>query len=769
MTWFAHSTEDGDRSRWEPLAVHLRRVAEKAGELAGAFGAAPLGEAAGLLHDLGKYDERFRRRLEGENLRHDHSTAGACVAVDRFGALGKLLAYGIAGHHAGLANGVHEENSDQRRGALAERIGDKAKQVQAKTALNAAEADGLAPPDRLRMPPLRMRSNMDAGFTCAFFARMLFSCLVDADRLATAEFKVASGEIDAEVIEYPALQVLRERLDLHLARIQREAKDTDINRLRTRVLSHVRLKAELQPGIFTLTVPTGGGKTLTSLAFALDHAIRHKLDRVVYVIPFTSIIEQTADVFRRALLPFGRAVLEHHSGFDETRTAREDATSDADREARMHRRAAETWDMPVVVTTAVQFFESLYSGHTTRCRKLHNLARSVIVLDEAQTLPVPLLRPCVAAIDELARNYGASVVLCTATQPALKETDDPEQSFKGGLRIANDRELAPEPRMLYQALKRVEVRHLGKLGDGELAERLAGSEQALVIVNTRKHARELYQKLKARPGARHLSTLMCALHRREVLAGIRDDLRAGRPCSVVATSLIEAGVDVDFPLVYRAEAGLDSIAQAAGRCNREGGRGLSDSFTFIFEPADPAHNLKALNAYADTMRGVLRNVPDALSLDASDRYFRELYKKLGHENLDAPGILAALSGARSSFDFPFERIADDFRMIDDRSLPVIVPFYPIDGRSDRETVLELVEALRHAGHTGGIARKLQPYVVGVPGRAHAALLAAGSAMTIAPERLGHAFVQLTNADLYSYEIGLDWSDPAFRNAESNIF
>jgi CRISPR-associated endonuclease/helicase Cas3 len=392
---------------------------------------------------------------------------------------------------------------------------------------------------------------------------MLFSCLVDADfRDTEAFYAAAEGRLVDR--DWPALPMIIERLladfEAHIAHKRSIAPETRVNRLRNEVLAHVRTRAAEPTGLFSLTVPTGGGKTLASLAFALYHARRHGLDRIVYAIPFTSVIDQTAAIFRDVL---GKdIILEHHSAIDEERiSCREGADKS--------RLAMEDWAAPIVVTTNVQFFESLFANRPSRCRKLHNLARSVIVLDEAQTIPLAVLRPCVAVLDELGRNYGTSIVLCTATQPAVSVPD-----FLGGIELGPDRELAPEPIRLHAALKRVEVRHGGEMMDDDLIVALGAVHQGLMIVNSRAHALALYYKATAAgvDGVVHLTTRQYAAHRREILADIRARLNDGRACRLIATSLVEAGVDLDFPKVWRAEAGLDQIAQAAGRCNREGRR-----------------------------------------------------------------------------------------------------------------------------------------------------------------------------------------------------
>ncbi|QFU18027.1 CRISPR-associated endonuclease Cas3'' [Microvirga thermotolerans] len=755
--WYAHSTNLADRSDWEPLRDHLRHVGDRARSFAARFGAGEFGEVLGLLHDLGKYDPNFLRRLEGEGLRHEHSTAGAVIASRRYGPIGKLLAYAVAGHHAGLADGVRDERGDIQRRSLAERLGDAKSIEQAEAALARAQADGLALPAGLNGVPLQ-GERQHPGFDIAFFGRMLFSCLVDADYLATESFYVQTCRSSAERAGFPDVAALRETLDAYLAgEIAPKADRSALNRLRSDILSHARALADRPPGVFTLTVPTGGGKTLTSLAFALDHAVRHGLDRIVYVIPFTSIIEQTADVFRTALAPHADAVLEHHSAFDEMKL-REDDTRDK------LRLAAENWDAPLIVTTAVQFFESLFSDRPSRCRKLHHLARSVIVLDEAQTLPVSLLRPCVAALGELVRRYGASLVLCTATQPVLHENPaEKDRSFKGGL--PKGVELAPDPSRLFENLRRATITHAGTLADDALAERLAQAEQVLCIVNTRTHAQDLYRILAGRSGTYHLSTLMCAAHRREILAEIRQRLKDGAPCRVVSTSLIEAGVDIDFPLVYRAQAGLDSIAQAAGRCNREGLRPVDRSPTVVFDVADEKHVLKSLNLYADVARGFLRRGRDPRTPEVMEEYFREVYWLKGNDELDRPGILRRCAEGGRRLDLPFASVAQDFRMIDSVFAPIIVPWG--DARALVEE-LRRMAALPEPVPVGRLARKLQPYAVGIPEQIRARLVATAAASVVGGSRFGDQFVWLENADLYRPDVGLVWEDPTFREAGSLI-
>lgn len=749
---FAHSLPGRPESDWEELSSHARGVGEVAGGFADRFGAREAARLAGHLHDIGKVSAAFQAYIRGDGPSPDHSTAGAVVAdglfadgIDRLVA--RLVAFAVAGHHAGLADGAD---------------------LVARLARDILDHDGwqavVPPPAASIAPRLAGSPRASAGYRLALLGRMIFSCLVDADFLETERFYAGADNADVPRGGHAPLDELRRRLDDHLAGFA--GRPGELNRHRAEILDHARSRAALPPGLFTMTVPTGGGKTLAGLAFALHHAIRHGLDRVVYVIPYTSIIEQTADVFRRALIghpvPSDRIirpeevphVLEHTGAVDW-----DGIESDADgRDALQKlRRAAENWDVPVVVTTAVQFFESLHASRPARCRKLHNLARSVIVLDEAQTLPVPLLRPCMAALDELAAGYGASVVLCTATQPALRAQD----GFKGGFDIPDERELAPDPRALYDALRRVTVRHAGAMTDADLAERFAGREQMLCIVNSRRHAQELYRLIAGLDGARHLTTLMCPAHRRRALAEMRKALKDKEPVRLVSTSLIEAGVDVDFPQVWRAENGLDSVAQSAGRCNREGR--LADATAFVFKAAD--HKLPAMfNQQVGAMAAALRLHPDdPLGLEAVRAYFRQLYWTKGEAQLDAarlPGgepfpILPALAASWSATTPPappFATIARAFRMVDDPGRPVIVPWR---GGEDADEVARLVEALRHAPvPPGAVLRRLGQFTVTIPERSCAAMLAAGAIQPIAPERYADRFMLVQDVGLYSAATGL---------------
>ncbi|MEW6219378.1 MAG: CRISPR-associated helicase Cas3' [Thermodesulfobacteriota bacterium] len=733
--YFAHSTEDPARAGWQPLAWHLQEVSRRAGVFSDRFGAEAWGNACGLLHDLGKYSQEFQDRLQGGK-RVDHATAGARQAVEIFGpALGMLVAYAVAGHHSGLPDGG--VGGGMSRKTLHGRLeqGDI-------PAIRDFESLLEALPCRLSSPPVPRQ-----GFSVAFFVRMLFSCLVDADFLDTEAWLAPTKSKYRQ--GYPTVRELLAPLDRHLDGICRS--DTPVNERRAEILANCRVAAALKPGLFSLTVPTGGGKTLSSLAFALRHAVLHGLDRVVYAIPYTSIIEQNVAVFRQALGELGSAaVLEHHSSY---RPAVEDDDAE-DGLALRARLAAENWDAPIVVTTNVQLFESLFAARSSRCRKLHNLARSVVILDEAQMLPASLLQPCLAALRDLVASYGTTVVLCTATQPALHQADYLPRGFSD----EEIREIIPDHASLYEAFRRVSVTYVGAMSDNEVAGEVLSRSQVLCIVNTRAHARKLYEALGPGEGHFHLSALLCPAHRAKKLAWIRDRLARGKTCRVVSTQLIEAGVDVDFPYVLRAACGIDSVAQAAGRCNREGRLPGGGEVT-VFDPECglPAGHFRRT---ADVGAMTARAFPDLLSPEAIRHYFTQLYSFEGADGLDQKQILPRLEESAGTLSFPFREIAEEFRLIEHEMESLIIPW-----REGAESdVWDLVQELRYTDFPAATARKLQPYTIQVYRRTMGNLMAAGVVETVADR-----FHILINDSLYRDDLGLCPEDPMFREQENNIF
>lgn len=690
--FYAHSKEGEPPEKWQSLVEHLENVAKMAKEFAGDFGAGEWGYLAGLWHDLGKYSLQFQGYLRhsadiGDGSqdmpgRIDHSSAGAHYAIASSAVLGHLIAYAIAGHHSGLLNGRDVKACQEER--LGKRLFAWDHGVQFLPAFK-----GLEPTPRLK----KAFGSRD-GFSLAFFVRMLFSCLVDADFLDTEGFVNPKQAALRGTWPDDILWQMSEALDEFMKNFGRE--NTFVNRQRALVREDCLRAASQERGLFSLTVPTGGGKTLASLAFALRHASFHGLRRIVYVIPLTSIVEQTVGVFREALRfvsdRIGRDILiEHHSSLD------------PDTESTINRLAAENWDGPLIVTTSVQFYESLFANKASRCRKLHRLARSVIILDEAQTLPVDYLRPCLSALRELADNYGTSVVLCTATQPAF--------DYRAGFEIGLDKpsEIMRDPVGLYNCLRRVEILDLGRQSDSDIMTRIVAERQALCIVNTKQNARDLFRSLGPDKGHFHLSGNMCPAHRTEKLKQIRDCLDQGRICRVVSTQVIEAGVDVDFPVVFRSLAGLDSIAQAAGRCNRNG-RLENGGRTYIFR----SEHAEREKFFADTIQSsaqVLALYGDPLRLDAMRHYF-ELYYWDQKNRWDLKCIMDAFQLYRNEplfpFNFMFARVSDEFQLIDDAAyVPVIIPW----GEEGRALCRRL-----HATPlcTMEMRRKLQRFVVQIP-------------------------------------------------------
>lgn len=682
-------TRQHDDERWElhDLADHLHATAQLAAGFARIFGSEDWARLAGLWHDLGKYRPAFQHYLktasgydpeahiENRPGRVDHSSAGAIHAVRRMGVGGRVLAYLIAGHHAGLPDWSKlEENTG---GSLRERLEQTELLDEALT--NDIPADILAVTAPHSAPP-----GGKTGF--ALWVRMLYSCLVDADFLDTEAFMDA-GKSNSRG-GYPPLSKLASDFDDHMGRMAAKAAPTSVNRLRAEILGHCRRAATLSPGFFSLAVPTGGGKTLSSLAFALAHARQHDKQRIIYAIPYTSILEQTADTFRGI---FGDALVEHHSALDPDQ---QDARS---------RLASENWDAPLIVTTNVQFFESLFAARSSRCRKLHNIARSVVILDETQLLSPDFLQPVLDTMNLLVRHYGVTFILCTATQPALGSRRD---AFgRASLRGLDDiTEIIPDPDTLARQMARVHVRlptdFLAPQSWEYMATELSRHETVLAIVNTRRHARELHALMPR--DTLHLSALMCGQHRSDKIKEIKARLETGKPIRVVSTQLVEAGVDLDFPVVYRALAGLDAIAQAAGRCNREG-RLADKGEVVVFvppEPPPPGTLRRAAHKAVSVLSGGVENPLD----NALFRRFFELF--YADSDLDKKRITPLLTPQGEGEDalrVQFRSAANRFRLIDDNGVPVLVRY--------DDTARQLIGLLKKDGPSRWLLRKLQRYSV----------------------------------------------------------
>lgn len=700
--YYAHSVEGKPVDEWHLLEEHLKGTSELAKSFADVFGSGEWGYLAGLWHDMGKYSGDFQKmilasvdaHIETKSGRVDHSTAGASHSVEKFNIPGRIFSYLIAGHHAGLADWQSAEAGNR---SLIHRL-------QNDDLLRKA-LESNVPQEITDQSLPRQKFRTSEGH--ALWIRMLYSCLVDADFLDTEAFldpdksKARKG--------YPSLNELQPLFETYMEMKQAGADDTDVNKQRADILRQCITKSSHEPAIFTLTVPTGGGKTLSSMAFALNHALKpgHNKRRIIYVIPYTSIIEQTADQFRDI---FKDAVVEHHSNVE---------VSDEGHETTKSRLACENWDAPVIVTTSVQFFESLFANRSSRCRKLHNIANSIVVIDEVQLLPPEYLNPILHTMKELHKNYGVTFVLSTATQPAFGEHKSFDFNFEG---LGSTVEIMENPVALHKAFKRVEIHVPDNLLTSrsweDLAKELTQHSSVLCIVNRRDDCRTLYELMPV--GAFHLSALMCGAHRSKVISQIKQRLKDKLPTRVISTQLVEAGVDLDFPVVYRAIAGLDSIAQAAGRCNREGL--LRQGSVMVFAPPSkiPAGYLR--QAAEIGRRLVSDKINDLLAPEMFKQFFKELYWLQG-SSLDKHNILKDLAPDRE-LRFSFLTAAQKFKLIDDSLYaPVIVRYE--EGES-------LIGILKKLGAERWLMRKLQRYVVNLPRYVHMKLRNEGSIMEVHP-------------------------------------
>ncbi len=701
MEYIAHLNEE----RTQTLKDHLCGTAELAGYFAGRFGKADWGYACGMLHDIGKYSLAFQDKIKNNSNRQvDHSTAGAKACFEK-GGMYRFMSYCIAGHHSGLPD--YGSSSDPGNAPTLQ--GRKKKHIED---CDAYKSEIHIP--EIKTLPFDPKDSPDLDFSLSVFIRMLYSCLVDADFLDT-EYFMKEGRTQRETGEEPS--VLLEKLKKHVAGWLLNEDTETVNGRRTEILRHCFECGHKERGIFQLTVPTGGGKTIASLAFALQHAVENQMDRVIYVIPYTSIIEQNAAVFREILGE--QNVLENHYNVDYESTE----------ELKPMQLASENWDKPVVVTTNVQFFESLFANKSSKCRKLHNIANSVIIFDEAQMVPTDYLKPCIAVMEELAANFRSSIVLCTATQPALSPF------FQRKMPVT---ELCPRVEEQFRFFERVTFQNIGTISEDELIEKLQKEEQALCIVNTKKRAQRLYQKMKGE-GVFHLSTAMYPKHRRRVLDKIRQLVKDGKRCILISTSLVEAGVDLDFCTVYRQLAGVDSMIQAAGRCNREGKRAAQDSFAYLFQFEEKEY-VPGQQLQIDVSKMLLSEGEDISSLHGIEKYFEALYHFRG-ESLDKKKIFEEFKDKR----YNFAKAAKEFKLIEENTLTVFI--------SREEEAEELLWQIKHQGYTKSGMRKAGQYCVQLYENDIEKLQGAGMLRQV-PGGIEN-FYELVDSGQYSEEMGLD--------------
>ncbi|MGN0558392.1 MAG: CRISPR-associated helicase Cas3' [Acutalibacteraceae bacterium] len=715
MSYIAHKRIDYDNKE-QPLIEHLKNVSDLSAELAKPLNQSEYAKFIGMMHDIGKYSDAFQKRINGNKIRVDHSTCGMQESIKR-----KMMmaAFCIAGHHGGIPDfGTRTDTADDPTiyGRLRKPTEDF--------------SDWVTEVDQNELKQIKEPLIKDM-VSRSFLTRFLFSCLVDADYIDTENF-MSNGTVSRTVGDTP-----EKLLGMLCCFIEKwKNPSARLNILRSQILNEcIDTGKNSNERFFTLTVPTGGGKTVSSMAFALSYAVKHNKKRIIYVIPYTSIIEQNADVFRKI---FGfKNVLENHSNFDFK-------NYDDETKAQMML-AAENWDSPVIVTTAVAFFESIFSNKPSKCRKIHNIADSVVIFDEAQILPLDFLLPCATAIRQLAENYNCAVVLCTATQPNFDSIIN--MTKKDGVKTALT-EICKSNQSITDDFRRAEFCYDGRLEDDELALRLRQCSQVLCIVNKKAHAQRIYSMLGDSDENFHLSTYMYPSHRKKALEAIKKRLKENKPCRVISTSLIEAGVDIDFPTVYRAISGIDSILQAGGRCNRENKRKICESVVHIFN-TDEVLSYQQTNA--DVAKDVIKKYGDRIYLpEAVKMYFDNLYYYRDidrtHRVFDKKEIMRSISA------FEFETTAQKFKMIENNTIPLYI--------CTDENVKE-IDDLRHSNYSKELFRKLQQYAVNLYEQDFNRL-----DEMCAIEKIDNHFYILSDNKYYSEKTGITFPD---ENALKCIF
>lgn len=657
----------------------------------------------GLAHDIGKYSEMFQKKIRGKHeIITDHSTAGAKEMTKLRMPAG---AFAVAGHHGGLPNGWDLTSSN-----LLQRI--KNRKIEPYSGY-----ESEIKIKQIKEPALE-------PFEEGFFTRMLFSALVDGDFLDTEAFMTQNNISRGN---YEPVKVLYDKMLEYIKPWRSLIRQTpELNKIRTEILEQCLLEGKGKRGCYSLTVPTGGGKTISSLAFALQHAVTNNMKRIIYVIPYTSIIEQNVQVFQNIL---GKEnVLAHYCTALLESRKQNDGTDDEIYEK--HKLSIENWDAPVIVTTNVQFFESLYSNKVSKCRKLHNISNSIIIFDEVQMIPLNVMLPCVKAVEMLLKSYQASVVLCTATQPAVEKW----------LRPYYVKEICNNHIEIFKKLKRAQIKELGDVAEQDLLQKVNVQNQVLVIVNTKAEAHNLYDMLEEE-GRFHLSTYMTPSDRKKMLDIIRIKLIQKETCRVVSTSLVEAGVDIDFPVVFREKAGLDSIIQAAGRCNREGKRNIEESIVWVFTlgkiPRMLGKNIAITGETFDKY-----GVYDGLE---PIKYYFETLQSLDASLLDTNNIVESFDRGFGEIKMPFKKIAEVFHMIESDTRMLIIP-------ADKEAcqlIDKLKDRIANQESFKGIIRELGVYSVNLYENEYENLLQDGNSYEVLD---GIAVLQ--NLCIYSKDKGL---------------
>ncbi len=669
----ADKTNSHIKQRTQDLDVHGHHVGEMAGVFATHFGFRDIAYIMGLLHDKGKEQQKWQEYIQGStgydtkfsNVKQGphHAYVGACIAQKLYPNLAPLIAQPIAGHHRGLYD-------------YCDYIEETKREIPKDVSI------GKTVP--CTFPNLTNLKKHDLHH----IIRMLFSCLVDADSLDTEAF------MDPEHAKlrgcHTTMVELKEKLEKHLQELKEKSTISEVNLIRDYVQKQCIRESNGGVGFYSLTVPTGGGKTLSSVLWALHHAIENHLQRIIIAIPYTSIIVQTASTLKSI---FGEEnVLEHHSNINP-----EDIE---DKELRKRiQMATENWDYPIIVTTNVQFFESLFSNKRSDCRKLHNIVKSVVILDEVQTLPMGFYKPIVHTLDTLKRVFGTSILFTTASQPILSgriEGSNPRAGFDA---LSDVHEIIPDDAQLHKKLRRVKLNFMeGAKSYDEIAKEVSKYHRVLCIVNTRKDAKEIFERLPDEGIRLHLSRMMCPAHISTTIQHIKEALgiNDNKPIRVVATQLIEAGVDIDFPVVFRQEAGLDSILQAAGRCNREGKQERCNTYIFSLSkehPLPPGFITQTNNARLNMGKG-----HDWFSPEAMTCYFQQLHSRIS--SFDISNIQEMLYKCECEF----EESSKKFHLIDDKTTSVIINW---------NKSLELYQQLLFQGPSYFLMKELAKYSVNI--------------------------------------------------------
>ena len=746
--YYAHSVKGQPEEYWEKLEDHLELVSKTAAKNAQKINYPYTGKLIGLFHDAGKYSDKFQEYIQGNlnetEKKPEHSTAGGNFIRNKFSEkdeengliISNTLNYPILGHHAGLANFNSDKSGlEIRLNKYAEETNDALQKIENKLHnYNNVDLNSL-----IDKAYEEIKNNFNTygneeseiafNFNIAVAVRTLFSCLVDADYLETEKFynidkankRGTDGSIDPDTVDEMILL-----LNNHISSLSSKSKQSDnVAKVRKNLLEDCNEAADLEKGLFSLTAPTGSGKTVSSLSFALRHAKKYKLKRIIYVVPYTSITEQIAGEFRNILGT--NRVLEHHSS----------ASWKQDESDETYRLAAENWDIEIIVTTNVQFLESMFASKSSKCRKLHNIIDSVIIMDEAQSLPVNQLNPTIKSLNAIVNILGSSIVLCSATMPSLKYRD---KYFEIGLK--NVREIVKNRQEMFDTLKRVDVKKLGELNNEEVANEISKDEQALSISNTRKSAKQLFNLVKTQKNnmpVYHLSSYMCPSHRRKTITEIKDKLSKSEKCTVISTQVIEAGVDIDFPVVFREKAGIDSMMQAQGRCNREGRLSSGKFNIYDINKTDFLKIPKEIQdqiAYSKEVENNDKFSSDVFSLEAIQKYFELLYSR---KNWDIKKILGDFNACYMSFNY--KEVSRKYKIIEQDTISIAVPY----GKG--KDIIE--EAKNKPEFSKYMLRKLQPYIINVYENDFNKLKNNG-----AIEEIHDSIYILTDQTYYSLETGI---------------